>query len=61
MGECRSEGTGDGLRCPQPIESLFEEEQLSPNEYYEMMNKSQKKTRKRAAGKLKVNKEESEW
>ncbi|KRX38345.1 hypothetical protein T06_6187 [Trichinella sp. T6] len=20
MGECRSEGTGDGLRCPRPIE-----------------------------------------
>ena len=45
----------------EAISSLFEEEQLSPNEYYEMMNKSQKKTRKRAAGKLKVNKEESEW
>ena len=45
----------------EAISSLFEEEQLSPNEYYEMMNKSRKKTRKRAAGKLKVNKEESEW
>lgn len=45
----------------EAISPLFEEEQLSPNEYYEMMNKSQKKMRKRAAGKLKVNKEESEW
>ena len=45
----------------EAISPLFEEEQLSPNEYYEMMNKSQKKTRKRAVGKLKVNKGESEW
>ena len=40
---------------------LFEEEHLSPSEYYEMVNKAKKQTRKRAVGKLKVNKEESEW
>ena len=43
------------------ISQLFEEEQLSPSEYYEMVNKAKKQTRKRAVGKLKVNKEESEW
>lgn len=43
------------------IITLFEEEQLSPSEYYQMVNKAKKQTRKRAVGKLKVNKEESEW
>lgn len=43
------------------ISTLFEEEQLSPSEYYQMVNKAKKQTRKRAVGKLKVNKEESEW
>ena len=38
------------------ISQLFEEEQLSPSEYYEMVNKAKKQTRKRAVGKLKVNK-----
>lgn len=45
----------------ESISALFEEEQLSPSEYYEMINKAKKQTRKRAVGKLKVNKEESEW
>mgnify|MGYP003391644798 FL=1 len=45
----------------ESISQLFEEEQLSPSEYYEMVNKAKKQTRKRAAGKLKVIKEESEW
>lgn len=45
----------------ESISALFEEEQLSPSEYYEIVNKAKKQTRKRAAGKLKVNKEESEW
>ena len=43
------------------ISTLFEEEQLSPSEYYEMVNKVKQKTRKRAGGKLKIAKEESEW
>ena len=45
----------------ESISQLFEEEHLSPSEYYEMVNKAKKQTRKRAVGKLKVNKEGSEW
>ena len=45
----------------ESISQLVEDEQLSPSEYYEMVNKTKKRSRKRAAGKLKVNKEESEW
>lgn len=45
----------------ESLSALFEEDQLSPSEYYEMVNKAKKQTRKRAAGKLKDNKEESEW
>lgn len=45
----------------ESISSLFEEEQLSPSEYYEMVNQAQKRARKRAVGKIKINKEESEW
>ena len=45
----------------ESISQLFEEEHLSPSEYYEMVTKAKKQTRKRAVGKLKVNKEESEW
>lgn len=41
----------------ESISALFEKEQLSPSEYYEMVSKAKKQTRKRAAGKLKVNKE----
>ena len=44
------------------IQSLVEEEQLSPNEYYEMMHSAQKKTRKCAVGHFNNNsQEESEW
>ena len=45
----------------ESISLLFEEEHFSPSEYYEMVNKAKKQTRKRAVGKLKVNREESEW
>lgn len=45
----------------ESITSLIEEEQLSPSEYYEIVNKSKKKTRRRAVGKLNGDKEESEW
>ena len=45
----------------ESISSLIEEEQLSPSEYYEIVNKSKKKTRRRAVGKLNIDKEESEW
>ena len=45
----------------ESISTLFEEEQLSPSEYYDMMNRVRKQTRKRAVGKLKVSKEGSEW
>lgn len=44
----------------ESISPLFEEEYLSPSEYYEMVNKAKKQTRKRAVGKLTVNKNESE-
>lgn len=41
---------------------LVEEEQLSPNEYYELTNKTNKHKRKRASKGYKIeNKEESEW
>lgn len=41
---------------------LVEEEQLSPNEYYELASKANKRKRKRASkGYTKENKEESEW
>ena len=44
------------------IQSLIEEEQLSPNEYYEMVHSAQKKMRKRAMGQINgKSKEESEW
>lgn len=44
------------------FQTLIEEEQLSPSEYYKLVNSIQKNTRKRAVGKLKVKKEEeSEW
>ena len=42
--------------------SLVKEEQLSPNEYYELASKANKPKRKRASkGYTKENKEESEW
>ena len=40
---------------------LCEEEQMSPNEYFEMVNSVKKNRRKRAVGTLKKDKEESEW
>lgn len=43
------------------IAELFEEEQICPGEYYEMVNKAKKQTRKRAVGQLKTDKEEPEW
>ena len=45
----------------ESIASLFEEEQMSTSEYYEIVNKAKKSTRKRAVGKINANKEESEW
>lgn len=43
------------------IQNLINEEQLSPSEYYELVNAGKKGSRKRAAGKLNPQKEESEW
>ena len=41
---------------------LVEEEQLSPSEYYELMQKKETRKRKRASGKINNDgKEESEW
>lgn len=41
---------------------LVEEQQLSPSEYYELVNKSEAHQRKRATGSINnKNKEESEW
>ena len=45
----------------ESIATLFEEDQMSPSEYYDMVNKSKKQTRKRAVGQIKTDKEESEW
>lgn len=45
------------------LQPLVDEEQLSPREYYEMMNKAKRKPRQRAVGKMNrtMNREESEW
>ena len=44
------------------LQPLVNEEQLSPSEYYELVNSAAKKTRKRACGKMRPNiKTESEW
>ena len=44
------------------FQSMVDEEQLSPSEYYELVNSTKKVTRKRAVGKINGNKkEESEW
>ena len=44
------------------LQQLVEEEQLSPSEYYNMVQASKTKQRKRAVGKLKnAKQEESEW
>ena len=43
------------------IQHLCEEEQLSPSEYYDMVNAAKKDRRKRAMGSININKEDSEW
>ena len=44
------------------LQQLVEEEQLSPSEYYNIMQSSKTNQRKRAAGKLsKTEQEESSW
>lgn len=43
------------------FQNLIAEDQLSPSEYYELVNAGKKNSRKRAAGKIKAQKEESEW
>lgn len=43
------------------IQSLITEERLSPSEYYELVNAGKKSSRTRAVGKIKTEKEESEW
>ncbi|MBR5715688.1 MAG: helix-turn-helix transcriptional regulator [Bacteroidales bacterium] len=44
------------------LQPLVEEEQLSPNEYYKLVQSSKTNVRKRAAGKLNnTNKEVSTW
>lgn len=40
---------------------LCEEEQMSPSEYFDMVNSLKKKRRRRAGRTVKKNKEESEW
>lgn len=43
------------------LQHLCEEKQMSPNEYFEMVNSVKKNRRKRAAGAIKKEKEGSEW
>ena len=44
------------------FQPLIDDELLSPGEYYELINSAQRKSRKRATGKLTKNKKEkSEW
>ena len=44
------------------LQPLVEEQELSPNEYYELMKKSRTRKRKRAFGNFSnARKEESEW
>ena len=43
------------------LQPLVEEEQLSPSEYYELVQKAGAHQRKRAAGKTHKDKEESTW
>lgn len=45
----------------ESISTLIEEDKMSPSEYYDMVNKAKQRTRKRAAGQIKMDKEESEW
>ena len=44
------------------LQPLIDEEQMSPSEYYDLVNSSKKRQRKRAVGKIdNANKEDSEW
>ena len=43
------------------IIGLCEEEQLSPSEYYDLVNSAKRKQRKRAVGSINVNNVDSEW
>ena len=44
------------------LQPLVEEEQMSPSEYYDLVNSSKIRQRKRAAGKLSnITKEDVEW
>lgn len=43
------------------FQPIVDEEQLSPSEYYELVNTANKRTRKRAVGKLENKKEDLEW
>lgn len=43
------------------IHHLCSEEQLSPSEYYDIVNSIKKSVRKRAVGSINTNNEESEW
>ena len=44
------------------LQPLVEEEQMSPSEYYDLVNSSKSRLRKRAVGKLdNTNNEKSEW
>ena len=44
------------------LQPLIDEDQLSPSEYYDLVNFSKSRQRKRAFGKLdNTNKEDSEW
>ncbi len=43
------------------LSHLCEEEQMSPSEYFDMVNSAKKVRRKRAVGMIKKDEEESEW
>lgn len=43
------------------ILGLCEEEQLSPSEYYDLVNSAKRKQRKRAVGRVNANNVDSEW
>ncbi len=43
------------------LSHLCEEDQMSPSEYFDMVNSAKKGRRKRAVGIVKKDKEESEW
>ena len=43
------------------ISRLCQEEQLSPSEYYKMVNSAKKHRRQRAVGRISTKKEDSEW